>query len=156
MAVVAAGLGGSPPRSPAAAAAAAADAGAGTGDGVVVHALGGEDAAGVSPENGVRDEAGRRGGGVRAEGEMDYKTFLDLVLAMENKQTRQVTSDEGDDGGCAFFFFFNFFAVAFGSFGFGARLILFEDPGMQAHFFFSFFAQNMTVFVFNDQSAIHF
>ena len=29
------------------------------------------------------------GGGSRREGEMDYKTFLDFVLAMENKNTRE-------------------------------------------------------------------
>lgn len=39
----------------------------------------------------ARDEVGGEVGmRVRAEGEMDYKTFLDLMLAMENKQTRQV------------------------------------------------------------------
>lgn len=33
---------------------------------------------------------GGEGKAARTEGEMDYKTFLDLVLAMENKHTRQV------------------------------------------------------------------
>lgn len=28
--------------------------------------------------------------GAAGEAQMDYKTFLDLVLAMDNKQTRQV------------------------------------------------------------------
>lgn len=43
--------------------------------------------------HGSREGGGESAGdgkGARTEGEMDYKTFLDLVLAMENKQTPQV------------------------------------------------------------------
>lgn len=51
------------------------------------------------PDKGrVRVASSRRGGEnkrVRGEGEIDYKTFLDLVLAMENKQTRQVGRERG-------------------------------------------------------------
>lgn len=57
----------------------------------------GGDVDGASPDlggDGMGKVGEERGGGDvderRTEGEMDYKTFLDLVLAMENKQTPQV------------------------------------------------------------------
>lgn len=59
-------------------------------------APGGGDATGRFPdgeegaEEGGAGLKGAAGGGAAGEAQMDYKTFLDLVLAMENKQTRQV------------------------------------------------------------------
>lgn len=57
----------------------------------------GRDATGRVPEDSKEnvEEGGAgllkvAGGGATGEAQMDYKTFLDLVLAMENKQTRQV------------------------------------------------------------------
>ena len=39
-------------------------------------------------------------GASAGEAQMDYKTFLDLVLAMDNKQTRQVRSGGFVGYGC--------------------------------------------------------
>lgn len=51
----------------------------------------------VSDVDGGGGKEGGEGVGRKAaagEAQMDYKTFLDLVLAMDHKQTRQVMSDE--------------------------------------------------------------
>lgn len=47
--------------------------------------------------NGGGEGVGRKAaaGAAAGEAQMDYKTFLDLVLAMDNKQTRQVFVGEG-------------------------------------------------------------
>lgn len=87
--------------------------GSGSGDAADGVSRGGEDI-GTSPgmrSGDEREERGGKGAGRRratkAEGEMDYKTFLDLLLAMENKQTKQarrrgaIERFGGEGRGCA-------------------------------------------------------
>lgn len=74
---------------------------------------------------------------------MDYKTFLDLVLAMENKQTRQVMV-VAVVVMCTEYSWCMFFTRKLSCVWGGARVLFVEDAARSLHFFFLFFFESHT------------